>query len=134
MSYNSGVPQWVKIATKTFTDFSTAGATTNIASGYSIPAKAIVQGGVVIPTTAFSGGTIATYTISCGISGTIAKYIIATNVFTGFSLAVPSLLPGLESTSVTTSITLTATCTVGLLNAATAGSCDVYLLISQLPQ
>jgi hypothetical protein len=133
MSFSPNTATWQKIATKAFTDFSTAGAAVNIASGYTLPAKCVVAGCMVIPTTAFSGGTIATYTISVGISGTIAKYAIATNVFTGFSLATPNILPGIESTSAGVSITLTATATVGLLNAATAGSVDIYLLVGQLP-
>lgn len=132
MSYNSGGAQWVRIATKTYADFSTAGASVNIASGYSLPAKGVIHGCVVIPTTAFSGGTIATYTISVGIAGTVAKYAVATNVFTGYALSTPNLLPGIESTSASTSITLTAVAGVGLLNAATAGSCDIYLLVGQL--
>jgi len=125
-------PQWIKVATKTFTDFSTAGATNTIASGYLLPANGVITGCQVIPTVAFSGGTIATYTISVGIASSHLKYAIATNVFTGFSLSTPNVLPGIESTSATTSITLTATATVGLLNASTAGSVDIWLLVSVL--
>jgi len=127
------VPQWVKVATKTFTDFSTAGAANTIASGYLLPAKGVITGCQVIPTVAFAGGTIATYTVSVGIASSHLKYTVATNVFTGFTLAAPNILPGIESTSSTTSITLTATATVGLLNAATAGSVDIYLLVGVLP-
>ena len=126
------VPQWVKVATKTFTDFSTAGAANTIASGYLLPANGVITGCQVIPTVAFSGGTIATYTVSVGISSSHLKYAIATNVFTGFTLSAPNVLPGIESTSTTTSITLTATATVGLLNASTAGSVDIWLLVSVL--
>jgi len=134
MSYTPNTDQWIKIATKTFTDFSTAGATNTIASGYSLPAKSIVTGCQVIATTLFSGGTVASYTVSVGIGsgGSIAKYAIATNVFTGATLAAPNVLPGIESTSAAVSITLTATATVGLLNAATAGSVDIYLRVGQL--
>lgn len=138
MSYNTLVPsvsRWIKIATKTFTDFSTAGVVNTIASGYLLPVKGIVTGCQIIPTTLFSGGIIASYTISVGIgSGAgIAKYGIATNVFTGAALATPNILPGIESTTTTTSITITATSTVGNLSAATAGSIDIYLLVSTLP-
>lgn len=131
MSYNIGVPQTVRI-TKAFSDFSTAGASNTIDSGYILPAKAIITGCIIIPTTTFSGGTIATYTVSVGITGTVAKYGIATNVFTGASLATPNILPGMESTSVGTSIKFTGVATVGLLNAATQGTIEVHLLVTQL--
>lgn len=133
LASTSAVSVWAKIATKTFSDFSTAGAANTIASGYLLPAKGVIMGCQVIPSVAFSGGTIATYTVSVGISTSHLKYAIATNVFTGFTLATPNILPGIESTTTTTSITLTATATVGLLNAGSAGSCDIWLCVSVLP-
>lgn len=135
MSYLSSTgPQWVKVATLAYTAFSTAGLVSTIASGYSLPAKGVIHGCMVIPTTLFSGGTIASYTISVGIGsgGSVAKYAVATNVFTGATLATPNVLPGIESTSAAVSITATATSVTGLLNAASAGSADIYLLIGQL--
>lgn len=127
--------QWIKIATKVFGDFSTAGLTNTIASGYLLPPKGIIMGCQVIANTAFSGGTIASYTVSVGVGsgGSIAKYGVATNVFTGSTLAVPNVLSGIESISSTTSITLTAISTIGLLNTATTGSVSVYLLVGVLP-
>lgn len=127
--------QWVKIATKTFTDFSTAGVVNTIASGYVLPAKGIVSGCFVDATTLFSGGLLATYTISVGIGSgaSIAKYAIAKNVFTGATVGTPNILTGIESTSITTSITLTATSTVANLSSATTGSVDIYLLVGILP-
>lgn len=125
-------PQWIKIATKTYADFSTAALVNSIASGYLLPAKGIVSGCMVIPTVLFSGTAIASYTISVGIgSGAgVAKYGIAANVFTGATLAAPNILTGIESTTSTTSITLTATSAVGLLNSSSGlGSVDIYLLV-----
>jgi len=124
-------PQWVKI-TKTFADFSTAGATNEITI-YTLGAKQAIDQCLIYPTTVFSGGTIASYTISVGISGTAAKYGIAANVFTGASLSAINILAGVESMSGTTSIKATAISTVGLLNATTQGSVDIYLRIATLP-
>lgn len=135
MSYTpqaTSTPQWIKIATKTYANFSTAALVNTIASGYLLPAKGIVSGCMVIPTVLFSGTAIASYTISVGIGSgaSIAKYGIAANVFTGATLAAPNILTGMESTTSTTSITLTATSAVGLLNAASGtGSVDIYLLV-----
>lgn len=133
MSYiNSGsIPQWTKV-TKLFSDFSTAGLTNSI-SIYTLPAKGIVHAVQMVINTAFSGGIIATYTISVGISGTLAKYAVATNVFTAAPLPVISVLPFIESASATTDIKATAISTVGNLNVAVAGSVDIYILTSTLP-
>lgn len=131
MSYlNAKQPTWIKI-TKTFSDFSIAGLTNDIEI-FSLPAKGVIHSVQIIPTTAFSGGIIATYTVSVGIAGNLAKYAVATNVFTGFTLPVISAVPGIESSSGATSIRSQAISTVGNLNAATAGSVDIYLLISNL--
>lgn len=133
MVYNFTAPRWVKV-TKTYSDFSTAGLTNDI-SIYTLPAKGYISDIKIVPSTAFSGGTIATYTISVGISGSLAKYAIATNTFTGNSTlnAVHTPLIGMESVGSTTDIRAQAISTIGLLNAATAGSVDIYLLISILP-
>lgn len=131
MAYQPNQPQWIKV-TKTFSDFSAASVTNNITI-YSLPAKGVIHNVQLVPTVAFSGGLIATYTISVGIAGTLAKYAVATNVFTGFSLPAISVLPGIESTSGATDIKASAISTVGNLNAAVAGSVDIYLLVSTLP-
>lgn len=126
------VPRWVKV-TKTFTDFSTAGLTNDIEI-FSLPAKSIIISAQLVPTTAFTGGLIATYTVSVGKAGALTKYAIATDVFTGFPLpSISGISPlGIESTSGATSIRAQAISTVGNLNAATTGSIDIYLLISNL--
>lgn len=131
MAYTPNTAQWKKV-TKVYTDFSTAGVTNNIEI-YLLPVKGVIHAVLVSPTVAFAGGLIATYTISVGIAGTLAKYAPATNAFTGFTLPVISVITGIESLSGTTSIKASAISTVGNLSAATAGSVDFYLLISLLP-
>lgn len=125
-------PRWIKV-TKSYTDFSTAGLTNDI-SIYTLPVKGYIHDIKIVPTTAFSGGLIASYTISVGISGALTKYAIATDVFTGNTTltTVHTPLVGLQDTSSTTDIRAQAISVTGLLNAATAGSVDIYLLISTL--
>lgn len=132
-SIPTNYPQWIKV-TKLYSDFATAGLTNDI-SIYTLPIKGYITDVKIIPTTAFSGGLISAYTISVGISGLLTKYAVATNVFTGNTTlgSVHTPISGLESTSGTTDIRAQATAVTGLLNAATAGSVDVYLLISVLP-
>src|SRR6266508_941516 len=113
MAYNPYVPQWLKI-TKSYTDFSTAGLTNDIEI-YSLPAKSMINATQVFATTVFSGGLIAAYTISVGISGTLEKYAAAVNVFTGAALQQPSAITGIESMSGATSIRAAAISVTGNL-------------------
>lgn len=131
MAYLPNVAAWTKY-TKAYTDFSTA-AVTNSVDLFTLQAKEVIHMIQIVPTVAFAGGLIATYTVSVGIVGVLAKYAIAANAFTGFTLPTINALPGLESTSGTTAIKATAVSTVGNLNAATAGSVDIYVLKSTLP-
>jgi len=126
-------PKWLKV-TKTYQDFSTAGLTNNITI-LTLPIKGYIHDIKIVPTTAFSGGTIATYTLSVGIAGNLTKYVPTTNVFTGNTTATDIHVPnsGIESTSGTTAIKAEAISTVGNLSAATAGSVDFYILVSIVP-
>ncbi len=125
------VAHWVKI-TKFYTDFATAGAT-NAITVYTLPAKTSILGSQAYVQVPFAGGTIATYTISVETDGAIPIHQ-AVNAFTGntFSGSVtPIQLVG--SMTGNTTITATGVSTVGLLNAATAGTVEIYLLISEMP-
>lgn len=130
----SNSPQWTKV-TKTFTDFATAGLTNDIEI-LSLPAKGVVHSVMIKHTAAFTGGLIATYTLSVGITGTLAKYVAASNVFQAPSntLSFPSVItPIMENSGAVTSVRAAAISTVGNLNAATTGSVDFYILVSTLP-
>ena len=129
---------WVKV-TKSYTDFATAALTNNVEI-YSLPAKGVIHQVVMHHTAAFTGGLIATYTLSVGIAGTLTKYVAASNVFqaAGNTIIFPaaSVMPlsaTPENMGSATSIRAAAISTVGNLNAATAGSVDIYLLVSLLP-
>ncbi len=129
------VTRWVKV-TKTYSDFSTA-ALTNDIEIYSLPAKSVIQSCIIKHTTLFSGGLIATYTASVGINGNLVKYAATLNVLqavgnTTFGLGA-AIVPTVENFGAATSIRGSVISTVGLLNAATQGSVDFYLLVSTLP-
>ena len=125
---------WVHLATVPYTSFNTAATTQTINSGYTLPAGWIVEGVVINPATNFSGGTISGYTLSVGgtVSGSTTKYASNINVFTGANFKTINSTFGMESFTSGSRITLTATSTGGNLSTATAGSVDVYLLVSQL--
>lgn len=128
--------KWVKV-TKTYAQLAAAGLTNDI-EAYSLPSGWVLQEAMVRMTTAFTGGLIASYTMSLGLSGTLAKYMAATSVFASPPAGItgnqiPGSLPDAPSFGGATSIRLAAISTVGLLNAATAGSIDIYLCIAQLP-
>lgn len=130
-----GVTKWQKF-TVTYGQLAAA-ALTNTITIYSLPAGATVNGCIIHHTAAFTGGLVATYTLSVGKTGNTTKYISAQNVFqapsnTTFGIGSAGTID-LTDFGSTTNITLTAISTVGNLNTATKGSVDIYLLVSQLP-
>lgn len=127
------VGRWAKF-TKTFSDFSTAGLTNDV-EVLSLPARGVIQKVVIKHTTAFSGGTIASYTVSVGISGNFTKYAAAFDVFqaTGDTTFGFNNLQNMESFGAATSIRAQATATGDDLDQAAAGSVDIYVLYSVLP-
>lgn len=129
----TNLPLWVKY-TATFSDLSTAGLTNNIEL-FSLAAKEVIHSVVMKAGTAFTGGIIATYTLSVGIAGVLAKYAIAFDVkqTVGNTVSALNTLSGVENFGGATSIRLAAISTVGNLNAATTGSVDVWVLKSTLP-
>lgn len=126
----ASAPRWVPV-TKSYTDFSTAGLTSTI-DIYTLPAKGCVHAIQIYASTLFSGGIIATYTLSVGKTGDPVYYVTAKNVFTGAPLPQTTFVFLVDSMTATTTMTATAISTVGNLNAATAGSVTFYLLLSTL--
>ena len=127
---NAALPRWKKV-TKTFTDLSAAGLTNDI-EVYSLLAGEVIHAVKTKHSTAFSGGTIASYTVSVGIVGNLVKYSAAFDVFqatsnTAFQL---STTVGSENHGAAPSIRLAAVSTVDNLDQAAAGSVDVWLLVS----
>lgn len=126
----SKLPAWIKY-TVGFAALSTAGLTNNIEL-FSLPAKVVIHAVIVNPTEAFTGGLISAYTLSVGIAGSLTKYCTAVSVFAAAPQA-PQQFMGMESVSGATSIKVAAVAVTGLLNTASAGSADIYVMTSVLP-
>lgn len=124
-------PKWFKF-TKTFTDLAFAG-TSNDIELFSLPAGAVIHAVKQKHSAAFTGGAIATYTTSVGIVGTLAKYAAAFNVFQapGNTVFQVTGTIGSENHGAVTSIRIAAVSSGANLNAATAGSVDVWVQISK---
>jgi hypothetical protein len=127
------LPKWTKF-TVAFSAF-TAAATTEDIELVSLATRGAIHKVVIKHTTAFSGGTLSAYTLSVGITGTLAKYAVAFDVFQAVGNTVFGFnnLPDMENFGAATSIRIAATSTGDNLNNATAGSVDVWLLRTVLP-
>ena len=125
------IPRWVKI-TVDETAF-TAGAFTEDVEVYSLPAGGVIHGVKLKHSTAFSG-TVASFTVSIGISGDLAKYATAFDVFQAVADTTFQLTNtfGSEDHGSPTSIRIAATSTVGNVVDPNAGSVDVWLLVSEV--
>jgi hypothetical protein len=125
---------WTKY-TKTYANFSAA-ATTNDIELFSLPAGGVIHAVKIKHSTAFAGTSITAYTISVGITGTLAKYATAYNVFQAVAPAtfqigaVPSIGIGSENHTTAVSIRAAATSTGANLSAATAGVVEIWVLTS----
>lgn len=127
----TNVPTWLKVGTRTYENFSAAALTSSLTL-FALAPMGLIQAVKIKHSTAFAGGAIASYTVSVGIVGTVAKYAAAFDVFqavsgTAFQL---SATAGSESHTAAVAITITATSTVANLDAATAGAVDVWALLS----
>jgi hypothetical protein len=124
------VPRWLKF-THAATDFTAASATEDI-EVYSLPAGGIIQGVKIKHSTAFSGGTAASLTLSVGISGTLAKYASAFDVFQAAAATTFQLSNsiGSEDHGSVTSIRLAAVVTGDTLDNVGTGDVDVWILVS----
>ena len=133
LSGSTATPVWLK-TTLAYTDFAAA-ALTNTITLTGISAKTMIHQTVIKHSTAFSGGAIASYTVSIGVAGSNSKYAVPFNVFQAVSNTARSITQAddVESFTGSSTIQATATSTGANLSAATTGSVDVWLLISLLP-
>jgi hypothetical protein len=134
-SFNgASVPVWVK-ATKTYSDLSSALLNNDIEI-YSLPAGGVVHAVKVKHSVAFAGTGVTSLTLNVGITGALGKYYLSNFNWTaavGPTVGQVQANSGaitIESQSAATSIRLAATCNVAL-NQLTAGSVDVWLLVSK---
>jgi len=130
---STALPKWAKY-TVAATAFTAAAAAEDIEL-FSLPARGVVQKVVLKHTTAFSGGTSSALTLSVGITGTLAKYAVAFDVFqaTGDTVFGFNDLPDMENFGAATSIRVEATATGDTLDNVGTGSCDIWVLTSALP-
>lgn len=127
-------PKWTKYSVA-HTALQAAALINNIEIA-SLPAGSVVHGVVMKTTTAFAGTT--TYTLSVGITGSLLKYVAATDVKvavagTTFTLPGASFVPGPEDFGAAVSIRLSAISTIQNLDQSSAGAVDIYILTSVLP-
>jgi len=127
---SSGAPVWTKY-TVPYTSF-TAAATTEDIELFSLPAGDVIHAVKLKHSASFTGGSISAYTLSVGISGTEDKYLTASDVFTapGDAVHYLSSTVGTEDHASATSIRIEAISTSDNVNAATAGSADVWVMTS----
>lgn len=129
-------PHWTKY-TVLYSALAAASPTNNILLA-TLPAKTVVHGSIVKHSVAFGGGTISAYTVSVGPVGSLTLYTNGTlDVFQSVTDAhfLKYELPNndIPAFSGSTNVQIAATSTGANLNAATAGSVDVWLLTSLLP-
>lgn len=125
------IPQWIHVGQLTFSSFATASTSNSIAL-FQLPASGVISGVRIKQSASFTGGSISAYTLSVGDAGAASAYSSAYDVFqapgaTVYKLAQPF---GGESATAFTTINVTATSTGANLSAATAGSVDIWCLVS----
>lgn len=133
----SGSPTWYKVNV-TKTTFSINAATINV-NLLTVPAGANLLAIKMKHSVPFTGGSISAYTLSVGITGNNTFFFGNFSVFQAAGALVyglqypnsgtPQTTQQLSHTG-TTTITITATAVGDTLNHATAGDCDLWLLLS----
>lgn len=132
---STAVQNWQKV-TVGFAQLTTAGLTQTI-NLITTSARTKVCGVSIKTTAAFSGGLIATLTVSVGdAAGTGTDYAPAFTIFsapsaTNYQDTIPATVA--SKTSAASTITALFTSTVGNLNTATAGSVDIDVCTAVIP-
>lgn len=125
-------PMWVRVGSGLpFNIFQTAALTLNI-NLFSLPAAAIIHATRIKHSVAFAGTSITAVNLSVGISGTVAKYASAFDIFQAVSATAYQNSATFNSESFTASTQITATITsIGAnLSALTTGNVDIWCLLS----
>ena len=128
-----GIPAWIKY-TVTYAQLAAA-ALTNDIELFQLAAKGTIHAVVVKHSANFTGGAIASYKISVGITGTLDRYASQLDVFSAPSNTnfQHEVAPGIEDFGAATSIRVAAVSTGANLNQATQGSVDIWVFGSMLP-
>jgi len=123
--------KWVKV-TRTFEDFATA-ALTNTIDIMTPLDNTTIHAVIAMPSTAFNGGSIASYTLTAGYASSPSLFLIGSSIFTIPGSPEVSNFSPLYVLQSSGNITLTATSVGDNLDQATQGVLDVWLLLGQLP-
>jgi hypothetical protein len=129
----SRVPFWRRYRI-TYDQFSTAGLTNSITL-FSLPPGYMIHACKLKHSEVFDGPSISSYTISVGISGTVAKYLAAFNCHnavaaTTFGLSTSTMI-GSENHDAAVDILASATAIGANLSTATTGIAEVFVLMSK---
>lgn len=130
VALTAAVPRWMKFTVGHAA--LQAAAMANDIQLYSLPAGGCIHGVKIKHSTLFAGVGITDYKISVGIVGNLTKYAPAFDVDTAVSGTAFQLssIVGSEDHGAATSIRIAATSTGANLSLSTAGSVDVWLLVS----
>lgn len=101
---------------------------------YALPPGGVVHDAKLKHSAAFSGGAINAYTVEVGLVGSTEKYVAPLNVFQAPGDTVLGSGKGrfIENHGAATDIIVTAKSAGANLDAATAGSVDIWLLTSKV--
>lgn len=119
----------------THTQFQAAALLKDI-EAYSLPAKFVFRGAIIIPTIQFAGPGFVTYTMSLGLAGDFSRYVLPFDMLAAVSgTNNANGGPNLEllNSGAATSLRLQAVSTGANTNVSTAGAFDLYLFLSRLP-
>jgi hypothetical protein len=128
----ANTPHWLKVSIP-FSTLASAGVSTHQANLLLLPPGCVVHGVRAKHSIAFAGGTITSYTVSVGPTGTPTKYSPAFNVFQAVSNAayLDTFVPGSESAGASVQLIIQAVSGGDTLDHCTSGSVDVWLLLSR---
>ena len=129
----SFVPGWNKV-TIPYTSLNTGSSTISVAA-FSLAAKSVIHEVVFHHTVAFAAPSLSSLTVALGVPAELDRYASAFDVSTAVSGSnlQHTYAGGMENFGSATTINLTATIAGDTLTDLTAGSVDVYVLISALP-
>jgi len=137
LSWGDAIPassaQWVKVSVN-YAQLAAAAAT-NSYDIMQVGEGRVIQGVIVKHSAAFAGGDLSAYTVEIGVTGETDKFASAFDVFQAPGNTVGQVSSVLSVENFVGAVTLYATATaVGDdLDAATAGSVDIWVLIATLP-
>lgn len=123
-------PKWKKL-TLTEADFTAAAALESLTL-MQLPAGAVIHTAKIKHSAAFTGGALSAFTLELGITGSLAKYASAFDVFSAPAATNDQVTTSgdEESHDLATPILITARSTGGDVADATQGTVEIWLLVS----